>query len=309
MVADGVYYESYVDYSALFRNWLITYMVVLLLPACVVVWRRFSRKTLWVRGSLVCSLVLALGTLPFALVAESYFAYQEFVELCRTEAALKIYQPIPEYTRGYAIDVGDDAAIRRVAECNSTCRYGLEENGYDFVEQVSFGILERPHRVYRMIEGRADGTYYYVPPPEPEEDIKSLRVYHFTLVPVGTPGCDEKRGHTVRWYNYSREHLFCVNGERRDNPISLHRIVFQSKSVGCCIGGFGSSSYQTSSGIDAGRYQLFQYATANYMKPFFQMLWPNMSAGMFHRCSAQQGEVRFDVMLPLLVGYPKDRKS
>lgn len=303
MIEDGVYYEFYGNYDALFWGWLTVYALLILLPVFVFGRKRLSRLSLKKQLSVGIPTMAVLVALPFALVAESYFAYQEFMRLCRTEAALKIYQPMPEYVPGYAVDLGDDVSLDELSSCTDRCRIALVDHGYVFFEQIS-EKLPRGRDAMRGIIRETTNGYEYMP----YSDESVLRVYRFFLTPLGENGCTELRMTMVYWVPPTQQRYFCIDHEtdgeiRSDRKLQIATTI----QAGCCRFQVIYRSVSIATGSQIASLSQFRYALASYLNFFGRVSW-GRAVARFDRCTAHiDNKIRVDRFAAAVVGFPRGR--
>jgi len=301
MVEDGVYYEFYGNYRSLFWGWFFAYALLILLPVFVFGRKRLSRLSLKKQLSVGIPTMAVLVALPFALVAESYFAYRDFMDLCRTEAPLKIYQPMPAYVPGYAVDLGDDVSLDELSSCTDRCRIALVDYGYEFFEQISFKRPRDPEAM-RWIIRRGETGYEYVP----YSDDSALRVYRFFLRPVGEAGCTEEQSQPAYWVPPGQPRRFCihheVSGELRSDRM-LEEVAYHM--VGCCRLQRKLSSVSVSSGSRLAETSNYRYGFAPYLGAFGHVSW-GRAVARFDRCEADvENDVKIDALAVAVIGFSR----
>lgn len=307
MVEDGVYYEFYSNYALLFRWWVVTYAIIFVFPILYFGRRLITQKPLRVRLGIGVSTVLVFAALPFALVAESYFAHQEFMQLCRTEAALKAYQPIPEYTPGFAVDLGDDASLSDLRKCGGDCQRALLTYGYEFYEQISVKTPKAPDELRYIFRRSDDGGYEYIP--YSSEPV--LRVYRFYVTPAAEDGCQLSRGHhpghRASWTRPTPTQLYCIEYEVSEIPSATQLFVVSiHPEDGCCIRWSQSRTTDLLMEMTLAEARSYTFGSAVYLQPFSRLIYGRMNA-TFLRCTTHVSNQFGSSILPWLVGFPKDR--
>jgi len=304
MVEDGVSYEFYGNYAELFRGWLIAYALLILLPVFVFGRKRLVHLSIPKQISIGLPTIAVLSALPFALAAESYFAYQEFMRLCRTEVALKVYEPMPEYVEGYAIDLGDDVSLSELASCGRQCQRALLDHGYDFFEQIS-AKNPIPEDRRAVIGHRSDGYYYIQHLDEP-----ILRVYRFYLTPVGEGSCTEDRGQLSHWVPPGLPRRFCIDHEISDEIRSDREFDSDSFSfIDCCVLQLKYRSTSLLSGEHLAEAGFYKFFLPNYLSSFSAISW-GRAVARFDRCGPYHKpprHLRVAGGIPLVVGHPRVR--
>jgi|GEM_PF-2748732 len=308
MIEDGVYYEFYGNYEALFWGWLTVYALLILLPVFVFGRKRLSRLSLKKQLSVGIPTMTVLVALPFALVAESYFAYQEFMRLCRTEAALKIYQPIPEYSQGYAVDLGNDVSLSELASCGERCEAALISTGYVFFEQISMETAEGRNALRAIIRPNSGG-YEYIP--YPDEPI--MRVYRFNLMDADAGTCPQRSadqvGSSVRRVARG-DTFYCIVGYQAEKAWSMHMLESEKlRPQQCCITQRVFRSRLVSTGETVAEYSRLGQSVARYLYPFLKIWSPYGWTGMSNRCISNPERVNGITMPIWLIGRPQDRAS